>query len=75
MFADCINNAVAIGTFSRVDTSDAFVLGSVNGINGAIVTSHVGIGTTKPLYPLHVVNNKTNDGGWRRELLLKTLHH
>jgi hypothetical protein len=71
VFSDGIANAVAIGTFSRVDTSDAFVLGSVNGINGATVTSHIGIGTTKPLYPLHVVNNKTNDGGWAQGIVVE----
>ncbi len=51
-----LNNAVAIGTNARVDTSNGFVLGSINGINGATSTSLVGIGTTLPAARFHLAN-------------------
>ncbi|MBL0043326.1 MAG: hypothetical protein IPP33_02565 [Flavobacteriales bacterium] len=55
--ANNLTNATAIGRSSRVDASDALVLGSVTGINAATTTSRVGIGTTNPLDRLHVVGN------------------
>lgn len=53
-FGANLSNTVAIGFNARVDTSNGFVLGSVNGINGATATSLVGIGTTLPVARLHV---------------------
>ena len=47
-------NATAIGYRAAVDTSNALILGSINGINGATSYTNVGIGTTKPLAMLHV---------------------
>lgn len=47
-------NATAIGFRSRVDASNAMVLGSINGINGATAGTNVGIGTTNPLTTLDV---------------------
>ncbi len=41
-------NATALGSGARVDQSNAMVLGSINGINGATATINVGIGTTTP---------------------------
>ncbi len=55
-----LQNATAIGTNAQIDTSNAMVLGSINGINGATANTNVGIGITKPKYPLHV--SKGNAG-------------
>jgi hypothetical protein len=43
-----LHNAGAFGTRATVEVSDAIVLGSVAGVNGATTTVRVGIGTTKP---------------------------
>jgi hypothetical protein len=55
--ADNLTNATAIGAFSLVTQSDSLVLGSINGVNGAIASTNVGIGTTAPTQRLHVVGN------------------
>ena len=52
-----ISNATAIGAFARVDISDAVVLGSVNGINGATTDAFVGIGANAPAARLHIKHN------------------
>ncbi|MEQ1555149.1 MAG: hypothetical protein ABL929_13270, partial [Ferruginibacter sp.] len=46
-------NATAIGAKSFVNQSNSLVLGSINGINGAIESTNVGIGTTAPTAQLH----------------------
>lgn len=51
---DSLVNATAIGAFSFIDTSNAMVLGSINGINTATVNTNVAIGTTKPKAALHI---------------------
>ncbi|MGA9527178.1 MAG: tail fiber domain-containing protein [Terriglobales bacterium] len=43
-----LRNATAIGAHAMVTVSDAVVLGSVAGVNGAKTTARVGIGTTSP---------------------------
>ena len=43
-----VHNATAIGAHASVSVSDAVVLGSVAGVNGATATARVGIGTTTP---------------------------
>ena len=43
-----IHNATAIGAHAMVKVSNALVLGSVAGVNGAKATTMVGIGTNKP---------------------------
>lgn len=48
------NNSTAIGALALADTSNAMVLGSINGINGATENVNVAIGTTKPKAPLHI---------------------
>jgi hypothetical protein len=57
-FADAglnnLTNATALGFRSRVDASNALVLGSINGVNGATASTNVGIGTTNPLTTLDV---------------------
>jgi hypothetical protein len=50
-----LTNATAIGAFSEVAASNAMVLGSISGVNGATETVQVGIGTTSPNARLHVV--------------------
>jgi hypothetical protein len=45
---DELQNATAIGAHAMVTVSDAVVLGSVAGVNGATATARVGIGTTNP---------------------------
>ena len=51
-----VQNSTAVGSRSRVDVSNAVILGSVAGINGAGVTARVGIGTTTPANALEVIN-------------------
>ncbi|MEO5889539.1 MAG: hypothetical protein ABIQ31_04760 [Ferruginibacter sp.] len=43
-----LTNATAIGSKALVAQSNAMVLGSINGINGAASNTNVGIGTTAP---------------------------
>ena len=57
-------NATAIGSRAQVSADNTLVLGSINGVNSAIVDTKVGIGVSAPAYKLHVVNNKSNDGGF-----------
>jgi hypothetical protein len=45
---DGLHNATAIGARAMVKVSNALVLGSVAGVNGARATTKVGIGTTSP---------------------------
>ncbi len=49
-----LTNATAIGAFAEVDQSNAMVLGSINGVNGATADTSVGIGTTTPSSTLDV---------------------
>lgn len=49
-----LTNATAIGANAFVEQSNALVLGSINGVNGATNDTKVGIGTTTPLDRLHV---------------------
>ncbi len=52
-----LTNAAAIGYRALVSQSNSMVLGSINGINGAVATTSVGIGTTAPSARLHVRRN------------------
>jgi hypothetical protein len=49
-----LNNATAIGAYADVAESNALVLGSINGVNGATASARVGIGTATPLHTLDV---------------------
>ncbi|MBS7787154.1 tail fiber domain-containing protein [Flavobacterium sp. CYK-55] len=49
-----LTNATAIGNLAQVNTSNSLVLGSINGVNGSLVSTNVGIGTTAPIRALHV---------------------
>jgi hypothetical protein len=50
------NNATAIGANAQVTASNSMVLGSINGVNGATASANIGVGTTAPIYMLHVDN-------------------
>jgi len=43
-----LSNATAIGAYAQVSQSNALVLGSINGVNGATASTNVGIGTATP---------------------------
>jgi hypothetical protein len=51
-----VENATAIGNRSYVSKSNSLVLGSIKDVNGATASVNVGIGTTAPDSPLHVVS-------------------
>ena len=55
--ANNLTNATAIGANARVGASNAIVLGSINGVNGATVSTNVGIGTETPTAGLNIVKN------------------
>jgi hypothetical protein len=52
-----LTNATAIGANSEVAESNALVLGDTAGVNGALVSTNVGIGTTTPATTLDVEGN------------------
>ena len=52
-----LTNAAAIGARATVAQSNTIVLGAINGLNGATANTLVGIGTTIPADPLHVVGD------------------
>jgi hypothetical protein len=56
-----INNSTAIGARAVVMESNSLVLGSINGVNGATSSVNVGIGTFRPLTPLHVATGDIYD--------------
>ena len=65
-----LTNATAIGASAEVDQSNSLVLGSISGVNNATASTNVGIGTTAPVFRLHVVDPgaaglrvQTNTGG------------
>lgn len=57
-----LTNAAAIGSNAYATQSNSLVLGSINGVNGALATVNVGIGTTTPADRLHVRRNGTSGG-------------
>lgn len=60
---DSLKNSTAIGFRSMVSRSNAMVLGSVSGYNGATVNTNVGVGTTNPAYQFHVNGKAAKPGG------------
>jgi hypothetical protein len=48
-------NATAIGALAEVDQNNSLVLGSINGVNGALADTNVGIGTPSPQAKLDIV--------------------
>jgi hypothetical protein len=67
-----ITNATAIGANASVTQSDSFVLGSINGINGASTSIRVGIGTTTPKAQLHVQGDNIYVGQAGQGIILKS---
>lgn len=55
-----LQNATAIGAKARVDISNAMVLGSVSGINGATNSTNIGIGSNAPKSLLHIAATGVN---------------
>ncbi|HWN97659.1 MAG TPA: hypothetical protein VNS63_00145 [Blastocatellia bacterium] len=51
-----VTNGTAIGFRAQVDSSNSLVLGSTYGVNGVFNPTRVGVGTTSPLYQLHVID-------------------
>ncbi len=66
------SNTTTVGAYAMADTNNALILGSINGINGATADVNVGIGTTKPVHSLHVVNTNPNDGGWAQGIMVES---
>jgi trimeric autotransporter adhesin len=56
-----LSNATAIGAFAEVGASNSMVLGSINGVNGATVSTNVGIGTIAPVHLLDVAGTVAFD--------------
>ena len=48
------NNATAIGAFAQANQSNSVAIGGIAGVNGAVVSDKVGIGTNLPNSRLHV---------------------
>ncbi|MBK9765531.1 MAG: tail fiber domain-containing protein [Chloracidobacterium sp.] len=54
-----LTNATAIGSRATAAANNSLVLGSINGVNGAVADTNVGIGTTSPSSTL-TVRSKRN---------------
>ncbi len=53
-------NSTAIGNLAKVERSNSVVLGSIAGVNGAEISANVGIGTTKPLRKLEIIDSSNS---------------
>ncbi|HEX8531840.1 MAG TPA: tail fiber domain-containing protein [Cytophagales bacterium] len=63
-----LSNATAIGSRAQVSVSNAVVIGSVNGKNGATANARVGIGTTAPTHQLQLSTDdaaKPGTSSWK----------
>ena len=60
--ANNLTNATAIGANSFVGSSNSMVLGSINGVNGSVADTNVGIGTISPLTRFQVKTATGNYG-------------
>lgn len=63
VITDSVVNATAIGANALVDTSNAMVLGSVIGLNGATANVNVAIGISKPKGALHIFRGSSGFTG------------
>ena len=59
-----VSNSTAIGANADVTISNALVLGSINGVNGATASVNVGIGTTAPKSLLTVTGSDSTANGF-----------
>ncbi|MGB8114942.1 MAG: tail fiber domain-containing protein, partial [Candidatus Sulfotelmatobacter sp.] len=59
-----LTNATAIGANSQVNESNALVLGSIPGVNGATVSPNVGIGTAAPNAKLTISGPESTTNGF-----------
>jgi trimeric autotransporter adhesin len=57
-----LSNATAIGYDAQVSESNAMVLGSIEGLQGAAASTNVGIGTTTPVATLDINGNNGTGG-------------
>jgi hypothetical protein len=55
-----LTNATAIGSQAMVTQSNSIVLGQINGVNGSMADTDVGIGTTAPATRLHIKDGNAN---------------
>ena len=67
-----ITSSTALGYRAKVTQSNSLVLGSINGVNGAVGDTSVGIGTTAPLARLHVQNGDIYVGSPGKGIILKS---
>lgn len=58
-----LTNATAVGANSQVNQSNALVLGSIPGVNGATVSPNVGIGTSTPPAKLTIIGSDATANG------------
>ncbi len=66
--SDKLSNATALGNRALVTVSNAVVIGSVNGRNGATANAKVGIGTTAPTHQLQLSTDdaaKPGTSSWK----------
>ncbi len=66
--ADNLSNATALGFRAQVTVSNAVVIGSINGKNGATASAKVGIGTTAPTHQLQLSTDdaaKAGSSSWK----------
>lgn len=54
-----VSNATAIGQKAFAGQSNSVILGSINGVNGSVADTSVGVGTSAPDARLHILNNST----------------
>ncbi|MEZ5426818.1 MAG: tail fiber domain-containing protein [Pyrinomonadaceae bacterium] len=55
-----VTNSVSIGQKAYVGQSNALVLGSINGVNGATASTDIGIGTSTPSTRLHIKDDNNS---------------
>ena len=67
-----LNNATAIGFRAYVTQNNSLVLGSTNGVNNAVATVKVGIGTPAPQARLHVEQGDIYVGSPGQGIILKS---
>jgi hypothetical protein len=67
-----VSNSTAIGASAKVEQSNSLVLGSINGVNGAVANTNVGIGTPAPKAKLEVTGGNILVGSPGQGIILKS---